>query len=144
MIRSGVKLGTGLALALTALTPAFSASHREAPNITKIRKVDNTDTYAFRSYEPGRAAFTTIIANFQPDQEPGGGPNYYTMDPDAVYEIHIDSNGDAREDLTYQFRFSNALQNGTGITINVGGLQQPIPLRQIGQISTANDPDLLS
>jgi len=49
MIRSGVKLGTGLALALTALTPAFSSSHREAPNITKLPKVDNTDVYAFRS-----------------------------------------------------------------------------------------------
>ena len=143
MIRSSVKLGTGLALALTALTPAFSASHREAPNITKLRKVDNTDTYAFRSYEPGRAAFTTIIANFQPDQEPGGGPNYYTMDPDAAYEIHIDSNGDAREDLTYQFRFANALANdGRGITVNVGGLQQPIPLRFIGQVSTTLDPEL--
>ncbi|MBA3835233.1 MAG: DUF4331 domain-containing protein [Sphingomonas sp.] len=143
MIRSSVKLGTGLALALSALTPAFSASHREAPNITKLRKVDNTDVYAFRSYEPGRAAFTTIIANFQPDQGPGNGPNYYTMDPDAAYEIMIDSNGDAQEDLTYQFRFANALaNNGNGITINAGGVQQPIPLRFIGQVSTTLDPDL--
>ncbi|MBA3667389.1 MAG: DUF4331 domain-containing protein [Sphingomonas sp.] len=143
MLRSAaLKLGTGLALVAMAISPAFGSSHREAPNITKMPKVDNTDVYAFRSYEPGRAAFTTIISNFQPGESPGGGPNYYTMDPDAVYEIMIDSNGDAVEDLTYQFQFSNSLQNGTGITINAGGKQQPIPLRQLGQISTATDPDL--
>ncbi|HXH00246.1 MAG TPA: DUF4331 domain-containing protein [Sphingomicrobium sp.] len=142
MIRSGVKWGMGIALALTAVSPAWSSSHREAPNITKMPKVDNTDVYAFRSYEPGRAGFTTLISNFQPFQEPGGGPNYFTMDPDAVYEIMIDSNGDAREDLTYQFQFSNTLQNGRGITINAGGKQLPIALRHIGQISTATDPDL--
>ncbi|MDQ3074299.1 MAG: DUF4331 domain-containing protein [Pseudomonadota bacterium] len=142
MIRSGVKLGTGLALALMAVAPAWSSSHREAPNITKTPKVDNTDVYAFRSYEPGRAGFTTLISNFQPFQEPGGGPNYFTMDPDALYEIMIDNNGDAVEDLTYQFRFSNALKDGTGITINAGGKQLPIALRQIGQVSTSLDPDL--
>ncbi len=141
MIPPFVKLGTGLTLALIALTPANSSSHREAPNITKMPKVDNTDLYAFRSFERGRAAFTTLIANFQPDEGPGNGPNYYTMDPDAVYEIMIDSDGDAREDLTYQFQFSNTLQNGTGITINSGGKQMPIALRHIGQISTATDPD---
>ena len=142
MLRSIAKLSTGVALLLTAVSPAWSSSHREAPNITKMPKVDNTDVYAFRSYEPGRAGFTTLISNFQPFQEPGGGPNYFTMDPDAVYEIMIDSNGDAREDLTYQFRFSNALQNGRGITVNAGGKTLPIALRHIGQISTATDPDL--
>jgi hypothetical protein len=37
-------------------------------------KVDNTDVYAFRSYEPGREQFVTILANFQPIEEPHGGP----------------------------------------------------------------------
>ena len=44
------------------------------------------------------------------------GPNYYTMDPDAIYEIHIDNNGDAKEDLTFQFKFTNnALKGIQGI-----------------------------
>ncbi len=142
MIRmTALKVLTSLALVTTALSPAMGSSHREAPNITKMPKVDNTDVYAFRSYEPGRAGFVTLIANFQPGQNPGDGPNYYTMDPDALYEIMIDNNGDAREDLTYQFHFNNELQNGTGITINVGGKQLPIPLRHAGQISTATDAD---
>ncbi len=138
---AGLKILTGLALVSSAMSPVIASSHREAPNITKMPKVDNTDVYAFQSYEPGRAGFTTIIANFQPGENPGDGPNYYTMDPNAFYEIMIDSNGDAKEDLTYQFKFSRVLQNGTGITLNVGGKTLPIPLRHIGPISTAASPN---
>ncbi len=115
-------LTSALITSLSLGTPAaLASSHREAPRITELRKVDGTDLYMFRSYEPGRAEFVTIIANYQPDQEPTAGPNYYTMDPEAIYEIHIDNDGDAKEDLTFQFDFDNNLRNGTGITLNVGG-----------------------
>jgi hypothetical protein len=114
-----------LALGALALLPAGDAeasSHREAPFITKMPKVDGTDVYAFRSYEPTRAAFVTIIANYQPLQDPYGGPNYFTMDPEAIYEIHIDNTGDGKEDLTLQFKFSNALggAGGAGINLQIG------------------------
>ncbi len=122
--------------------PVFAASHREAPGITEMPKVDNTDVYAFRSYEPGREGFVTLIANFQPGENPGDGPNYYTMDPDAIYEIHIDNTGDAVEDLTFQFKFSNTLKNDKGKTITVGGKELPIALRHIGPISAPNDANL--
>ena len=135
-------VSTALAAALLATAPATASSHREAPNITKMPKVDNTDVYAFRSYEPGRAGFVTLMANFQPGENPGDGPNYYTMDPDALYEIHVDNTGDAVEDLTFQFKFSNVLKRDTGITLNIAGVNQPIPLRQIGPISAPNDANL--
>ncbi len=121
---------------------AFASSHREAPGIIEMPKVDNTDVYAFRSYEPGREAFTTIISNFIPVQAPYGGPNYFPMDPDAVYEIHIDQNGDAREDLTFQFDFNHILKGGTGNTVTVGNQTLPIALRHIGQVTQPLDPDL--
>ena len=127
---------------LVFTAPVGASSHREAPNITKMPKVDNTDVYAFRSYEPGRDAFTTIIANFQPGENPGDGPNYYTMDPDALYEIHIDNTGDAVEDLTYQFKFNNVLKGDKGKTLNVGGKDLPIALRHIGPIAAPNDANL--
>lgn len=129
------------ALVCAAAPPAMASSHREAPAITETPKVDGTDFYMFRSYEPGRAGFVTLIANYQPLQGPGYGPNYFTMDPDAIYEIHIDNNGDAQEDLTFQFQFTNALRNNTGITLNVGGKTLPIPLRAIGPIGSSNDPN---
>jgi hypothetical protein len=123
------------AVLLTCGAPAVASSHREAPGITETPKVDGTDFYMFRSYEPGRDQFVTFIANYQPLQAPYGGPNYFTMDPDAIYEIHVDNNGDAVEDLTYQFKFSNDLRNNTGVTLNIGGKTLAIPLRQAGPIT---------
>jgi hypothetical protein len=131
----------GLVL-MTLASGVMASSHREAPNTTKMPKVDNTDVYAFRSYAPGREGFTTLITNYQPFQEPGGGPNYFTMDPDAIYEIHIDNTGDAVEDITYQFKFTNTLKGDTGKTVTVGGKPLPIALRHIGQVTAPLDPDL--
>src|SRR4051812_4109272 len=104
---------TAAALALLATLPAgggaFASSHREAPFITKNPKVDSTDFYMFRSYETGREGYVTLVANYLPLQDPYGGPNYFTLDPEALYEIHIDNDGDAKEDLSFQFRFKTEL-----------------------------------
>src|SRR5688572_22001533 len=94
------------ALAVAAALPlaATASSHREAPFITEHPKVDGTDFYMFRSYEPGREQYVTLIANYLPLQDSYGGPNYFTLDPNAVYDIHLDNDGDAREDVTFRFR----------------------------------------
>lgn len=123
------------ALASVALQPVQASSHREAPYITTQPKVDGTDFYLFGSYEPGRADYVTVIANYQPLQAPYGGPNYFSMDPNALYEIHIDNDGDAKEDLTFQFRFKNKLK---GITLPIGDKMVAIPLIQAGQVSAPN------
>jgi hypothetical protein len=125
--------------AMLACLPAHASSHREAPFIATQPKVDNTDVYLFNSYEVGRSQFVTLIANFQPLQDAYGGPNYFKMDPNALYEIHIDNNGDAREDLTFQFRFQNLFK---GITLPIGTQNIAIPLTQAGQVSVPNDPAL--
>lgn len=110
--------------AFLSIGDARASSHREAPFIARMPKVDNTDLYMFRSYQTGKEATVTIIANFQPLQDSYGGPNYFTMDPDALYEIHVDNTGDAVEDLTFQFRFQNLLNDavggGTGFALDVG------------------------
>ena len=48
-----------------------------------------------------------------------------------AFEIKIDNDGDGVEDITFQFRFTNALQN---LSINVGGVYVAVPLLQTGQI----------
>jgi len=137
-----------LALAAMAALAAGSAgvhasSHREAPSIATSPKVDGTDFYMFRSYETGRSGYVTLIANYQPLQDAYGGPNYFSMDPNALYEIHIDNNGDAKEDLTFQFRFSNTLANGgKGIELPIGNTNVAIPLIQAGQVVNARDGTL--
>jgi hypothetical protein len=120
------------------VAPSMASSHREAPGITKLPKVDNTDVYVFRSYEPGRAGYVTFLANYQGLQDPSGGPNYFTLDPDAIYEIEVDNVGDGHEHLTYQFKVTNALAGGTGIQLPVGGKTLSIPLRAVPQVSGAN------
>src|SRR6476620_3784645 len=94
-----------------AAHPAFASSHREAPAITRAPAVDSTDFYMFNSYEPGRDGYVTLLADYLPLQDPYGGPNYVALDPNALYEIHVDSDGDAKEDVTFQFRFTNKLGN---------------------------------
>jgi len=125
--------------ALCAGSVAFASSHREAPGITKLPKVDNTDVYLFRSYETGRSDYVTILANFQPSQDAYSGPNYYLMDPSARYEIHVDNDGDARADLTFRFRFRNDYRNAA---LDVGGQSVAVPLSNIGSFGSSKDPTL--
>jgi len=123
------------AVALSIGAAALASSHREAPFITTTPKVDGTDFYMFNSYEAGRAGFVTLIANYQPLQEPYGGPNYFTMDPEALYEIHVDNNGDAAEDLTFQFRFQKTTR---GLAVTAGGKSIPVPLANSGPVSATD------
>ena len=125
--------------AVAAVTTSFASSHREGPYLTGQPKVDATDFYMFRSYEANRANFVTILANYQPFQDPQGGPNFYMFDPNALYEIHIDNNGDAVEDITFQFRFKNTSKE-TALT--VGGKAVKIPLINSGTISGVNPATL--
>lgn len=128
--------------AIAAWGTALASSHREAPFIASLPKVDGTDFYMFRSYETGRQDFVTIIANYLPLQDAYGGPNYFSLDPDALYEIHIDNNGDAREDLTFQFRFTNTFNRVTvnGNTGSGAAVNNSIPL--INLPPSGNSPTL--
>jgi hypothetical protein len=119
---------------------AAASSHREAPFITELPKVDGTDFYMFNSYEPGRSGTVILIANYVPLQDAYGGPNYFQLDPDAVYAIRIDNDGDAVEDLSFEFRFRNQPQD---ITVPAGGNDIAIPLLAVGPIS-ARDTSALN
>jgi hypothetical protein len=123
------------ACAAIGLGAAHASSHREAPFITTVPKVDASDFYMFNSYEPGRDGYVTLIANYLPLQDPYGGPNYFKLDENALYEIHLDNNGDAKEDITFQFRFRNNLK---GITLDIGDKKVAIPLTQAGQVAGAD------
>jgi hypothetical protein len=97
------------------------SSHREAPEISKDPVADSSDLYAFVS--PDEPDTVTIIANYVPLQLPASGPNFFEFGDDVLYEIHIDSNGDARPDLTYQFRFRTELRNDKTFLYNTGQIK---------------------
>lgn len=89
----------------------FASSHREAPLIANDPLADNTDLYAFKS--PNDPNSITIIANYVPLQVPHGGPNYYSFGQNIRYEIHIENDGTAGDDITYRFTFSQTNEDPT-------------------------------
>ena len=93
---------------LPALAPggAKASSHREAPHIAGLPQYDTTDVYAFVS--PDAPDTVTLIADWIPFEDPAGGPNFYPFATDALYELHIDNDGDARADITFRYDFENA------------------------------------
>jgi hypothetical protein len=97
------------------------SSHREAPEISKDPVADSADLYAFVS--PDNPDTVTIIANYVPLQLPASGPNFFEFGDDVLYEIHVDSNGDGRPDLTYQFRFRTELRNDRTFLYNTGQIE---------------------
>lgn len=141
MRRSSIAAGVIAALLPVA---AFASSHREAPNIAEMPTVDSTDFYMFMSYEPDKRGFVTLLANYIPLQAAYGGPNYYALDEAALYEIHVDNDGDAKEDLTFQFRFDNDLANeGRGLQLPIGPqgdqVKVAVPLKNIGMVPGNNN-----
>ena len=126
----------GVALAGAALIPMFAnaSSHREAPKIAGHPRVDGTDFYMFRSYEPGRSAYVTFLANYIPFQDPQGGPNFYNMDEDAIYSINIDNTGSAKPSMVFEFQFKDVLK---GLAVNAGGKTVPVPLLNVGPVNAA-------
>lgn len=122
------------ALAVT-LSAALSSSHREAPSILSRPQVDATDFYMFSSYENDREDYVTIIANYLPLQDAYGGPNYFPLDEQATYSIHISNDGGADADISIDFNFSNTY---AAPQLNIGGEMVAIPLLATGPI-TAGD-----
>jgi hypothetical protein len=98
--------------------PADASSHREAPYISGDPQADATDVYAFRS--PDKPNTVTLVANYVPLEVAAAGPNFYKFGGDVLYEINIDNDGDAKDDLSYQFRFQNRINNGNTFLYNTG------------------------
>jgi len=105
-----------------------ASSHREAPNTSMDPQVDATDLYAWVSND--RSDSVTFVANYVPMIAPYSGPNFHRFGDDVLYEINIDNNGDAMDDITYQFRFNTVVKNAATFLYNTG------------PITSLKDPDL--
>lgn len=107
---------------------AHASSHREAPLITEDPVTDNTDVYAFVA--PDAPDSVTLVANWIPLEAAYGGPNFHKFGDDVLYTVKVDNNGDAVEDLSYEFRFTTRTMNPDTFLYNTG------------PVTSLDDPDL--
>lgn len=96
------------ALAFVGVSEVQGSSHAEAPAIAQDPQVDNTDVWAWKD----SASTITVLTGWNPLRIPHGGPNYDIWSDSALYEIHIDTNNDGVEDITYQFQFRSLFKKG--------------------------------
>ena len=127
----------GMALGLLAAIPAtaLASSHREAPMIAGMPRLDASDFYMFLDYEPGRSNFMTVVANYVPLQDPAGGPNFYEMEHNGYYDINLDTMGAGKPTYTFRFRF---VGHDRMLTVPVNGVNVAIPLVNDGSISRSD------
>jgi hypothetical protein len=118
MNKSLARVIVGAALIFGLVLLGVASSHREAPLISADPLADNTDVYAFVS--PDAPNTVTLIANWIPLEAPGGGPNFYKFGDDVLYRINIDNDGDAADDIVYEFRFKTHIQNSQTFLYNTG------------------------
>ncbi|HTE54291.1 MAG TPA: DUF4331 domain-containing protein [Kofleriaceae bacterium] len=107
---------------LNAFQPATASasSHREAPAIGEDQFADNTDVYTFIS--PENPDKLVIVANYVPLLIPSSGPNFYKFSDNVAYDLHIDNDGDARDDLVIRYLFKTSVQNGDTFLYNTGAV----------------------
>jgi len=100
-------LGAAAGLAVTA---ARGSDHQDTPEVELSPRMDVNDVYAFEGSSPDRIVLAvTTSSPLTPAQTPGA-----SFDPDLLYQIKVDNDGDAVEDLVLQVTFE-----GTGTTQRV-------------------------
>ena len=114
---------------------AQAANHREAPLTAIDTKADITDWYAFVSYN--NPSKVTMILNVDPFLEPSNGPNYFPFDHEIQYDMKVDNNFDAEEDVIVRVTFNKPEVRlpgvftgfvGAGNGINAPANAPPTPL----------------
>ena len=98
-------------LAGSAALLAPAADHRDGPifvNTAANGQQDLNDIYVFRS--PANANNTVFILSFQPFP---GNLTPISADPNTIFDIKIDTNGDAVEDLTLRTACMTGGNEGT-------------------------------
>jgi Domain of unknown function (DUF4331) len=80
--------------------PDFGFPHGDA-------RLDFTDLYAFP--KPGEAGKSILVMNVHPSAvvNPPGSTTAEPFSPEALYELRIDTDGDAVADITFGVRFSS-------------------------------------
>ena len=128
---------------LSSSTTSQASSHREAPLISQDPSADNTDTYFFVS--PTNPNNVVLVGSWIPMEGPEGAPNYFEWGNGVNYQLHIDNDGDAKADFTYELTSRVDVKTPTTFLYNVGPIggdgtnwnrQQRITIKEIAKSGT--------
>jgi hypothetical protein len=126
------------ALALVAVHPRVgrASDHQDTPEVELSQRMDINDLYAFPGSSPDRIALALTTASpITPAQAASG----FAFDPNLLYQIKVDNNGDAVEDYVFQVTFEGT---GPNQKVHVRG---PVKPAQTGAQSTivASAPEIV-
>jgi hypothetical protein len=124
-----------VAVLVAGLTTAAGAGavigsdHQDTPEVELSPRMDINDVYAFPGSSEDRIVLVMTTSSPITPAQSGSA----SFDPNLLYQIKLDSSGDALEDLVLQFTFS-----GTGANQRVS-VRGPVRPAQTGMINSVVD-----
>src|SRR5215210_1710362 len=94
----------GLIAGLATAGSLVASDHQDTPDVELNPRYDVNDVYAFPASDPSRIA---LVLGTSSPLTPAGTPSaaFGTKDKE-LYQLKIDNNGDAVEDLVFQITFT--------------------------------------
>jgi hypothetical protein len=125
--RMALALTLGTVAALGMARAILASDHQDTPEVELKQLPDINDVYAFPGSDNGRIVLAVTTASpITPAQSATIG-----FDPELLYQIKIDRNGDAVEDLVMQLRFSG---RGPQQTVKLYGPVAPTSVGRMNQV----------
>ena len=108
----GIFAVVAVAMSVALVPLALSADHLDQPFPVLPSEIDITDLYAFHPGALGSQDLSKVVfvLNVHPLTMSGLDPAFST---DATYIINVDTDGDAEEDIVYEFEFGPPGEDGT-------------------------------
>src|SRR5260221_8370445 len=97
-------------------------------------RTDITDVFAF--LKPGDSSKSILILNVNPLAPLLAG----AFNTQAIYEINVDTNGDAMADLSFRIRFSDVVSGSQTATVHLASGANAAGLTDGGQAVIADAP----
>ena len=119
-----IAFAVGIAASVGGIGTLLASDHQDTPEVELNPRMDINDVYVF----PGSSAdrVTLVLTT----SSPIAGQNA-SFDPNLLYQIKIDNNGDAIEDLVFQITFNTG--SGSAQSVKVVG---PVAPTNAGTLST--------
>lgn len=130
-----VVAAAGLVATFAVTRESIGSDHQDTPHTELFPRHDINDVYVFPGGTDQRIAIAVTFGS------PSLGFTAGRFDPNALYQIKVDNNGDAVEDVVFQFSFDNNGAVTGGQTFDVIG---PVPSNQTTEGAAGAEVDRFS